>query len=116
MSLRVQKTQPKRTPSFNETQIADKILTNHSLFNISDFTEISSGIGLSGVTLENGVTLFNYNNFPILIKTDDINHGSNSGFYLGSGESFFIECQNLNKIQVKPYSGTQTVNLQIIGG
>jgi hypothetical protein len=50
------------------------------------------------------------------VKTDDIIHGANSGFYLKPSESLFVECKNLNKIQVKPVSGTKTVNVEIIGG
>jgi hypothetical protein len=114
--LIVPKTQPKRTPIFNEVPSYDKILATHSLINVSGFTGISSGMGISGVTLEHGVTILNYNKFAILIKTNDIEHGANSGFYLNPGESFFVECQNLNKIQVKPYSGTETISLEIIGG
>lgn len=116
MSLIVPRTQPKRTPTFTETPVYDKILATHSLVNVSGFTAISNGIGISGLTLEDGLTILNYNKFPILIKTNDFDHGANSGFYLSAGESFFIECKNLNKIQVKPFSGTQTINLEIIGG
>lgn len=117
MSLRVQKSLPKRTPTFIETTKYDKIFSIGSILNVSNFTEITNSIGFpSGVTLEMGVTILNYNKFDILIKTNDISHGANSGFYLKPSESIFIECENLNKIQVKPVSGTQTVNLEIIGG
>ncbi len=117
MSLRVQKSLPKRTPIFNEEKKYDKIFSIGSILNISDFTGVASSVGLpSGLTLERGVTVLNYNQFDILVKTDDIIHGANSGFYLKPSESLFIECKNLNKIQVKPVSGEKTVNIEIIGG
>ena len=78
------------------------ITTNKSI----EAKQPSIGFNVKNVSQEPGASFY--------VKTTDVSHGLNDGFLLKIGESIFIKCDSLTKIQVKREQNTG-ISLQVIG-
>jgi len=97
-----------------------KILFTNTLSvgNANDFVTISTGIqnldtsianvGFQVKNVANDVDSFFY------VKHTNTNHGDNSGFKLGPGESLFVECTSISDIFVKANTNN-AISFQVIG-
>lgn len=80
-----------------------QIATNITTLDISP-----SNVGFLIKNVGTDVTSFFY------IKHTNTNHGNNSGFYLGVGESVFVECGSISDIFIKSNTNT-SISYQVIG-
>jgi hypothetical protein len=80
------------------------------------FTVINAGVsgsGEGGVSLHDGALIKNLGANSLLIKTDDIDHGANTGYMLLQNESIFIEVNDISKLFIKNVVGGQGISFSV---
>lgn len=84
----------------------------------NSFMQINAGITTSagygtGVSLNDGALIKNIGANSFLVKTNDVDHGANTGYMLLQNESVFVEVNDISKLFVKNVVGGQGITLSV---
>ena len=92
------------TNYFTGASAASYIAINTAVTNAGD----GSSLGL-----DDGASVKNIGPNTFLIKTDDTDHGANTGFILAQNEELFVEVNNLSKLFVKNNTASQGISYSV---
>lgn len=73
----------------------------------------ATGSGFGGVSLNDGALIKNIGANSVLIKTNDIDHGANTGYMLLQNEAVFIEVNDISKLFIKNVVGGQGISFSV---